>query len=59
VARDFLFSAELRSNLIDTYYEVLLHRASDAGKFGWFSSNLDANGIRLGFDSSVEFFTTG
>ncbi|HLN29651.1 MAG TPA: DUF4214 domain-containing protein [Gemmataceae bacterium] len=60
VAQEFLFSAELRGNLIEAYYNTLLHRSSDAaGLAAWFSSGLDANHIRLEFEASIEFYTFG
>lgn len=60
VAQDFLFSAELRTNLIEVYYNTLLHRAVDGdGLNSWFSSGFDATNLRTGIESSNEFFQQG
>ena len=58
-AQLFLTSREFRTNLVESYYNVLLHRPSDAGRDGWVSSSMDAISMRIGFESSSEFFTNG
>jgi hypothetical protein len=55
----FLASTEYRNALVEGYYNALLHRPSDAGRTGWVNSALDAKSIRVGFESTGEFFTNG
>jgi hypothetical protein len=59
VALVFLGTPEFRTNLIEAYYNALLHRPSDPGLRGWLSSGLDATSIRVGFESGSEFFANG
>jgi len=60
VALQFLQSAEYRTDLTVGYYFGLLHRPPDAaGVNGWVSSGLDAGGIRIGIESSLEFYVNG
>ncbi|HEV3447805.1 MAG TPA: hypothetical protein VG099_24425, partial [Gemmataceae bacterium] len=60
MALDFLTSSEFRINLFTSYYNTLLHRAPDTiGLLNWILSNLDADTVRLGFESSAEFFANG
>jgi hypothetical protein len=60
VAIAFLSSLEYRDDLIVAYYETLLHRPPESSGFtGWQSSGLDTLGMRLGFESSGEFFVSG
>ena len=47
------------SDLAESYSNVLLHRPSDAGRGGWASSGLDATAMRVGFESTAEFFANG
>jgi hypothetical protein len=60
VALNFLTSAEFRINLIEGYYNGLLHRPSDAaGLNAWVLSGLDATTVRGDFETGPEFFTNG
>jgi hypothetical protein len=60
LALDFLTSSEFRINLFTSYYNTLLHRAPDTiGLVNWILSNLDADSVRLGIESSAEFFANG
>jgi hypothetical protein len=59
VAQGFLNSTEYRTDLADSYYETLLHRTADPGLSGWVSLGLDARDMRVGFESSPEFFANG
>jgi hypothetical protein len=53
-------ATEYRTDVVDAYYEVLLHRLADSGGvFGWVHSPNDVGGIRIGFESSPEFFMNG
>lgn len=56
----FLTSPEFRVDQITAYYNVLLHRAPDAGGLSfWVSSGLDIDSVRIGIESSPEFFANG
>jgi hypothetical protein len=59
VAQGFLRSAEYRTNLTESCYNVLLHRPSDAGRDYWVFSDLDGTSLRVGFEASAEFFAHG
>jgi hypothetical protein len=60
MALDFLTSSEFRINLFTSYYNTLLHRPPDTiGLVNWILSNLDADTVRLGIESSAEFFANG
>jgi hypothetical protein len=59
VAQGFLRSAEYRTYLAESYYDVLLHRPSDAGRDFWVFSDLDATTMRVGFEATPEFFVNG
>jgi hypothetical protein len=64
LALDFMtmgtLGTEFRTDLVDAYYEVLLHRIADSGGLnGWVNSGSSAGAIRIGFDSSQEFFLVG
>jgi hypothetical protein len=59
VAQSFLNSTEYRTDLADSYYYALLHRPADAALSGWVSLGLDAGAMRVGFESSPEFFANG
>jgi len=60
MALDFLTSSEFRIELFTSYYNTLLHRAPDTiGLVNWILSNLDADTVRLGIESSAEFFANG
>jgi hypothetical protein len=59
-ALGFLDSLEYRTDAIEGYYNALLHRPADAmGLNGWVNSGLDLLSVRIGFESSAEFFTNG
>jgi hypothetical protein len=60
VALGFLGSQEFRTDQFEGYYDALLHRPSDPGGLsGWVNSGVDLLGVRIGFESSPEFFTNG
>ncbi len=60
VAVRFLVSGEYRTDLVQSYYELLLHRPADTqGLDGWVSSGLGELGVRVGIEASAEFFTNG
>ena len=53
-------SVEYRTDVVEGYYANLLHRPADtAGLDGWVFSDLDLSGIRVGIESSPEFFANG
>ena len=52
--------AEFRSDQFEGYYEGLLRRPSDAtGLSGWVNSGMDLFSVRIGLESSREFFSNG
>jgi hypothetical protein len=58
VALGFLTSTELRTDQFEAYYEALLHRPADPASLNaWASSDLDMLSVRIGFESSAEFFS--
>jgi hypothetical protein len=60
VAGSFLGSAEYRTDVVASYYGGLLHRPADpVGWQYWLGSGLDLYAIRLGFESSDEFYANG
>jgi hypothetical protein len=60
VALNFLDSPEFRTDLVVEYYGTLLHRTATASEIsGWVGSRLDAFEIRIGFESSPEYFANG
>jgi hypothetical protein len=59
VVQMMLGSTEYRNDLVEGYYDALLHRPSDAGLASWVNSGLDAKSIRVGFEGTGEFFTNG
>ena len=60
VALSILHSGEFRTDLVEAYYEVLLHRPADvSGRSGRVNSGEDALTIRVGFESTPEFFSNG
>jgi hypothetical protein len=60
VAMAFLQTQEFRSNQFEGYYNALLHRPDDpTGLNTWAMSNLDMNSVRIGFESTAEFFANG
>jgi hypothetical protein len=60
VAFDFLSTPEFRQNQFEGYYDALLHRPSDpAGLRTWVVSSQDIDSVRLGFESSGEFYSNG
>jgi hypothetical protein len=51
---------EFRTDLVEGYYNALLHRPADpVGLNGWASSNQDDLMLRIGIEGSGEFFTNG
>jgi hypothetical protein len=60
VAVGILMSSEFHKDLIEAYYNVLVHRPSETAGFNhWLNSGLDDYHLRLAFDSSAEFFSNG
>jgi hypothetical protein len=60
VARSFLASAEYRLDAVGSDYGALLHRpAEPAGLDAWSSSELDLFFVRVGIESSDEFYAGG
>src|SRR5207248_1955062 len=62
IATIFLNSAEYRGDVIRGYYTGLLHRSalpSAAEVNGWVVSGLDLERVRIGFETSLEFFLKG
>jgi hypothetical protein len=58
-AQAFLSGTEYRTDLADSYYNALLHRPPDSALADWVLSRLDAGEMRVGFESSGEFFANG
>jgi hypothetical protein len=59
VALGFLQSVEYRGIVVRSYYSGLLHRSqppSQAEVNGWVFSPLDIGNVRIGFESSGEFY---
>jgi uncharacterized protein YkwD len=59
VAEGFLQSSEYRADVVNSYYANLLHRSappSASEVAAWAFSPLDFTTIRIGFESSQEFF---
>jgi virginiamycin B lyase len=55
----FVNSAEYRGDIVRGYYSALLHRSTPPGASevnAWVVSNLDLERIRIGFETSLEFF---
>jgi hypothetical protein len=60
VALAFEMSAEFRGVVVVGYYSTRLHRMPDVvGAASWVGSSLDFTGIRIGIESSTEFFNNG
>src|SRR5262249_42684807 len=60
VALDFLNSVEYRPALFSSYYQSLLHRPADpVGLSTWINTTTDPLAVRLGLESSPEYFTFG
>jgi streptogramin lyase len=62
IANNFLNSAEYRGDIIQGYYSTLLHRSSApsaAEVNGWVVSGMDLERIRIGFETSLEFYLKG
>jgi hypothetical protein len=65
VALGFLRSTEFRRDEFEGYYNVLLHRPDNpngtdpASLNGWVLCGLDVRGVRVGFETSPEFFVNG
>ncbi len=60
VALAFLQSAEFRADLIEGYYNGLLHRSSDAMSLSaWVNSGLDLSTVRADFETTPEFMSNG
>jgi hypothetical protein len=60
VATGILTSVEYRSIVVRNYYHQLLQRPASSPSQGevdsWVFSGLDITSIRVGFESSVEFY---
>jgi hypothetical protein len=62
IAMDFLRSAEYRDDVIELYYSQLLHRSSAPAASEvnyWQGTGASLQDIRMGFESSAEFFRNG
>jgi hypothetical protein len=60
VALDILDSLECRADLVEAYYNALLHRAAETAALdAWATSGEDALTMRIGIEASEEFFTNG
>jgi hypothetical protein len=59
VALGILQSLEYRTDVISGYYTSLLHRPADGELSGWASSGLDLATVRMGFETTPEFFLNG
>jgi len=60
LALSFLQSVEYRANVVRAYYSNLLHRpGSQAEVASWVNSTSDLRTIRMGIESSTEFFFNG
>jgi hypothetical protein len=60
LASAVLQSQEFRQDQFEGYYNVLLHRPSDAaGLNSWVFSNLDIATVRVDFEANAEFFSNG
>ena len=59
-ALSFLSSAEFRTDDFEGYYNALLNRPGDQPALNdWVFSSLDVAGVRVGFESTLEFFVDG
>jgi hypothetical protein len=60
MAFDFLTSLEGRTDIVEGIFNALLHRPSDGpGGSSWVESGLDLTSIRVGLESTLEFFNNG
>jgi hypothetical protein len=60
IVRGILGTEAFRSNQFAGYYLALLHRPADtAGLAMWISTTRDLESVRIGFESSSEFFNLG
>jgi hypothetical protein len=65
MALGFLKSPEFRTDQFEGYYNALLHRPSNPDNMdpnslnNWVFSNMDMSTVRIGFESSAEFFANG
>jgi hypothetical protein len=60
VALSVLLSPEFRTDVVEEYYGVLLHRVASPGEVsGWVDSGLSLLDIRVAFESTPEFFANG
>ena len=60
LALSFLQSLEYRSDVVAAYYTTLLHRAASAAEIaGLVDTGLDLLTLRMGIESSLEFFVNG
>ena len=56
-ALTFLQGTEFRQDQVEGYYNALLNRPSDQiGLDGWVTSSMDLALIRIGFESTTEFY---
>jgi hypothetical protein len=60
LALTLLDSEEFRGDQIAGYFATLLHRpANAAGLADWVASGLDGHGVRVAFESGMEFYSNG
>jgi hypothetical protein len=50
---------EFRSEQFVGYCAALLHRPADASLASWLASGLDVHGVRVAFESGIEFYSNG
>jgi hypothetical protein len=60
IAADFLGTPEFRADLFEGHYDALLHLPSDpSGLHNWVFSGEDMSTVRIGFESTGEFYLDG
>jgi hypothetical protein len=59
LALAMLDSQEFRADQFAGYFATLLHRPADASLANWVASGLDAHGVRVAFESGIEFYSNG
>ena len=59
LALALLDSQEFRADQFAGYFATLLHRPADASLASWLASGLDVHGVRVAFESGIEFYSNG
>jgi CSLREA domain-containing protein len=57
LALALLDSEEFRGDQFAGYFATLLHRPADGSLANWVASGLDAHGVRVAFESGMEFYS--